>query len=157
MFDNLIKTVSKPNKRSRKSGVEIPRTVSFLQALLANKVDGKSAPIRISYAALATAAEALGEHEATNMSAGQRGSALLSGVPGSLQPRVCNAKGGYSKGIEWDDAPDADVKSLRKEAYLRPENVGPFVQAFIAATTPAEESTETVAPEATQEGDDSSE
>ena len=133
MFDNLAKNVSKANKRVAKSGVEIPRTVGFLQALVAN-----NPPYRLSYAALATAAEALGEHTATGMSAGQRGAALLAGIPGDLQQHICNAKGGYRKGIEWDDAPNADVKALKKRGYVRPENVGPFVQAFIASTTPAE-------------------
>jgi hypothetical protein len=133
MFDNLKKTVSKSNKRARKSGVEIPRTVAFVQELRKND-------LRLSYAALADAAEALGEHTATGMSAGQRGAALLAGIPGDLQPSICNASGGYRKGIEWDDAPDADPKALKKLGYVRPEAVQPFVQAFIKATAePSEE------------------
>jgi len=128
MFNALTGNVSKAStKVARKSGVEIPRTVSFLRAL----VDGK---LRLSYAALALAAELLGEHTATNMSAGQRGAALLSGIPGTLQPHVCNAKGGYRKDISWDEAPDASVKTLRGLGFVRPENTQEFVQAFIKAT-----------------------
>lgn len=138
MFDNLKNNVSKSNKRSRRSGVEIPRTVQFVRELAKNK-------LRLSYAALADAAEALGEHTATNMSAGQRGSRLLSGIPGDLQPHICNGAGGYSKGIEWEDAPDADVKALRKLGYVRPEAVQQFVQAFIKATSEEDETSEDAA------------
>ena len=139
MFSDLTGKVSKPNKRARKaSGLEIPRTIAFVRELQNGK-------LRLSYAALADASELLGEHTATGMSAGQRGSAICrNGIPGDLQPNICNASGGYAKGMEWDDAPDADVKSLRKLGHVRPENVAPFVQAFIDATAkPAE----TVAPE----------
>lgn len=139
MFSDLTKKVSKPSKRARKSsGPEIPRTIAFVRAL---QVDN----LRLSYAALADASELLGEHTATGMSAGQRGSALCRGsIPGDLQPNICNATGSYAKGMEWDEAPDANVKELRKLGHVRPENVEPFVQAFINATA---KPSDAVAPE----------
>lgn len=135
MFGNLVNNVSKTRQTARKSGIEIPQTVEFVRALKAHN-------LRISYAALADAAEALGEHTATNMSAGQRGSRLLGGIPGDLQPHVCNASGGYSKGIEWADAPNADPKVLRKLGYVRPEGLAPFITAFQKAQEQAEASAE---------------
>ena len=146
MFSDLTKKVSKPSKRARKSsGVEIPRTIAFVRALAGDN-------LRLSYAALADASELLGEHTATGMSAGQRGSALCrNGIPGDLQPNICNASGSYAKGMEWDEAPDANVKELRKLGHVRPENVEPFVQAFINATA---KTPETVAPDEAIDADE---
>ena len=141
MFDHLKNSASSGKKAAKRSNVEIPRTVAFLGALKDNN-------LRLSYAALADAAEALGEHTATGLSAGQRGSKLLGGIPGNLQPYICNASGGYRKGMEWSEAPDVSAKALRSLGHVRPEALGPFIDAFIAAT---DETEEEVAPEAIAE------
>ena len=126
MFDQLKAKANKSKGRSTpKSSLEIPVTIEFVQALVSNK-------LRISYAALADASEALGEHTATNMSNGQRGAKLVLGLPSELQPHVCRGNGNYSKGQEWADE-DVDIKSLRKIDYVRPERVIEFVQAFVQA------------------------
>lgn len=125
MFDKLRLKANKSKGRSTpKSKLEIPVTTAFVQALVSNK-------LRISYAALADASEALGEHTATGMSSGQRGAKLVLGLPQELQPHVCRGNGSYMKGQEWDV--DVDVKTLRKIDYVRPERVIEFVQAFVNA------------------------
>lgn len=141
MFDKLKAKASKSKGRSTpNSKLEIPVTTEFVQALKSNK-------LRISYAALADASEALGEHTATGMSSGQRGAKLVLGLPQELQPHVCRGNGSYQKGQEWDV--DADVKTLRKIDYVRPERVIEFVQAFIASKEAAEDSADEDEPEAT--------
>ena len=157
MFDSLKSKAAKSKGRSTpKSKLEIPVTTEFVQALKNNN-------LRISYAALADASETLGEHTATGMSSGQRGAKLVLGLPQELQPHVCRGNGSYQKGQEWDV--DADVKTLRKIDYVRPERVDEFVQAFIAskeeAETPADEPEATEVPASNGEeqglGDDSTE
>jgi hypothetical protein len=146
MFDSIKNQAAKSKSRSstRKS-VEIPRTVAFVGALKQNG-------LRISYAALADASAELGEHTPSGLSAGQRGSSLLPGLPVELQPHVCRANGSYAKGQEWPEVPEADVKALRKLDYVRPERISSFVQAFIKATaTPEPAETPDEAP---VEGDD---
>ncbi len=132
MFDSIKNQAAKSKSRSssRKS-VEIPRTVEFVGALKANG-------LRISYAALADASAELGEHTPSGLSAGQRGSSLLPGLPNDLQPHVCRANGSYAKGQEWPEAPEADIAKLRKIDYVRPERVLSFVSAFIKATAEPE-------------------
>lgn len=153
MFDSIKDKAAKSKTRgSTRKGVEIPRTVAFVGALKENG-------LRISYAALADASAELGEHTPTGLSAGQRGSSLLPGLPSELQPHVCRGNGSYAKGQEWPEAPEADIKALRKLDYVRPERVSGFVQAFIKATATPEPEVETPeAPEAPEEapveGDD---
>ncbi len=137
MFDSIKNQAAKSKSRSssRKS-VEIPRTVAFVGALKENG-------LRISYAALADASAELGEHTPSGLSAGQRGSSLLPGLPNDLQPHVCRANGAYAKGQEWPEVPEADIKALRKLDYVRPERVLSFVSAFIKATAEPEVEVET--------------
>lgn len=136
MFDSIKNQAAKSKSRSStRKGVEIPRTVAFVSALKENG-------LRISYAALADASAELGEHTPSGLSAGQRGSSLLPGLPVTLQPFVCRANGSYAKGQEWPEAPAADIKALRKLDYVRPERILSFVSAFVSATE-----------EATQEND----
>lgn len=124
MFENLTSSVSKTRRRARKS-VEIPQTVAFVRALAENDT-------RITYAALADSAEALGEHTATPMSAGQRGSSLVkNGLPVDLQPFVCRGDGGYAKGTQWPEA-GVEVKDMRDKNFIRPDHVAPYLEAFIA-------------------------
>jgi len=143
MFDSIKNQAAKSKSRSStRKGVEIPRTVAFVSALKENG-------LRISYAALADASAELGEHTPSGLSAGQRGSSLLPGLPSDLQPHVCRGNGSYAKGQEWPEAPDADVAKLRKLDYVRPERILSFVSAFIKATaTPEVETAEPEAPEA---------
>jgi hypothetical protein len=149
MFDSIKNQAAKSKSRSStRKGVEIPRTVAFVSALKENG-------LRISYAALADASAELGEHTPSGLSAGQRGSSLLPGLPVTLQPNVCRANGSYAKGQEWPEAPDADIKALRKLDYVRPERILSFVSAFIKATAePEVETAEPETPEAPEESAD---
>lgn len=128
MFDKLKNKTVKPSKqKARTSTVEIPRTQAFVEALVSGK-------LRLSYAALADASEALGEHEASGLSAGQRGSAILRNLPIELQPHICRGNGKYAKGTEWDTEIPADLKD---RSFVRPEKVHEFVAAFEKATEEA--------------------
>ena len=135
MFDSIKSQASRSKGAPKRSNVERPRTVAFVGAIRDNG-------LRLSYAALADASEALGEHKATGMSAGQRGAKLLGSLPIEMQPYICNGAGGYRKGMEWDGV-EVDIKTLRKRDHVRPEAVHKFVQAFIKATASDESVTET--------------
>lgn len=135
MFESLASNVKKSKSTSQRR-VEIPRTVGFVTALRDNG-------LRLTYAALARAAQQLGEHTPTAMSEGQRGAALLSGLPAGLQPFVCNSSGGYKKGQEWPEAEDApSVDALRQRGFVKPDVVSQFVQAYIRSTEEPEPSDE---------------
>ena len=137
MFEKLKSKTNKVSKSKSTSRKEMPRTIEFVRALVSNE-------FRLSYAALADAAAALGEHTPTGLSAGQRGSAILKSLPAELQPHVCRGNGGYAKGQEW---PDVEVPAnLRSREYVRPERILSFVAAFEEATATSEES-ETDQPE----------
>lgn len=151
MFESIKSKASKAKSSNgqAKTRSELPRTVGFVTALVGNN-------IRLSYAALAEAAELLGEHTPSGLSAGQRGASLVGQLPIELQPHVCRGNGSYQKGQDWD----TDVPSdLRKRDFIRPENVGQFVQAYISATskraTPAAEPAEEI--EAEEDETDSAE
>lgn len=126
MFENVISKANAANTKSgnRKATREMPRTQAFVQALV--DIDH-----RITYAALADAAEQLGEHEPSGLSAGQRGAGLVKHLPLQLQPHVCRSNGSYKADTSWDTEVPGN---LRQRNYVRPEAVGEFVQAFIAAT-----------------------
>jgi hypothetical protein len=121
MFESVISKATQPSKSSAQAArQEMPRTEAFLQALI-------NFEHRLTYAALADAAAALGEHTPSGLSAGQRGSALAKKLPLELQPHVCRSLGGYAKGVTWEcDVPG----NLRNRAYVRPEQVLEFIQAF---------------------------
>ena len=135
MFDSLASNVNKPKKtKAPKKGKEIPRTTEFVRELVAFGT-------RITYAALADASAALGEHTVTGMSNGQRGAKVALNLPVELQPHVCNGSGKYRKGLEWDA--DVTLEELKALDYVRPEKIQPFVQAFLAATEAESDSLQT--------------
>ena len=136
MFDHLKKKTSKASK-SKANTAEMPRTIAFLGKLV-------EAKIRLTYSALANAAEELGEHTATNMSVGQRGSAICKTLPLELQPHICNAKGRYAKGTTWETDVPGD---LNVRDFVGPDDVSGYVQAFVAATS------EKITEEITEESD----
>jgi hypothetical protein len=129
MFDKIQSLASSGKKSPAKGKAkkEQPRTNAFVGALKENGY-------RVSYGALAVASEALGEHVATGLSAGQRGSGICKNLPNDLQPNVCRANGGYAKDQSWPEAPDADVKALKAVRHIKPDAVIEFVEAFIRAT-----------------------
>jgi hypothetical protein len=126
MFENLVNQATKSTSSNKPArGVaEMPRTREFVGALV-------SFNHRITYAALADAAELLGEHKASGLSAGQRGSQLVKGLPVELQPHVCRSNGSYAKGTSWETEVPTN---LRARAYVRPEAIADFVAQFEAGT-----------------------
>jgi len=130
MFENLKSLVVTPSaKVSTRKVAELPRTSAFVQQL-------READLRLTYAALASAAVGLGEHEVSGMSAGQRGASLVSGLPEDLQPFVCRANGRYKKGAPV--AAIAEEAGLLSKGFVRPEEIDDFVNAFITATSAQE-------------------
>lgn len=145
MFEKVAKKASKSSSKgsTSRNSQEMPRTRAFVQALVNNNT-------RISYAGLASAAELLGEHTPSGLSAGQRGSQLVKGLPTALQPHVCRSNGGYAKGTEWDCEVPSDLK---RRDYIKPNAVPAYVQAFIDATDASEEPEAEAEPEAELEAD----
>ncbi len=131
MFEKIATQVKSGSKSKTKASRETPRTSDFLQKLVDHN-------LRLTYAGLAFAAEALGEHTPSGLSAGQRGAGLVRNLPTNLQPHICRSNGGYKSGTEW---PNAEVPSdLSSRDHVGPDTVEPFVQAFIKATSkPVEE------------------
>lgn len=131
MFENLQKNVGKKSSETRRNRKELPRTVAFLSALAAHD-------LRLSYAALAEASEALGEHTPSGLSAGQRGSQIVKNLPERLQPLVCRSNGGYQKGTEWKvDGETITAQTMKKLDYVLPSEIHAYVEAFVKSESPA--------------------
>lgn len=91
MFEKLATT---PKKTRSTPTLEIPKTTAFLTCV-------RDAGFRLTYGALAEAANQLGEDTSRQIRA-QRGSKIVQGMPVALQPYVCRKAGGYRKGVTWD-------------------------------------------------------
>lgn len=123
MFENLKKNVVKKTS-TKKGGKELPRTNEFLSAL-------KAHGLRITYAGLAGAAELLGEHTPSGLSAGQRGSQIVRALREDLQPHVCRSNGGYAKGTEWVvNGETVTGQVMKKLDFVPPGEVATYVAAF---------------------------
>jgi hypothetical protein len=129
MFDSIKELASKVSKNaSVKTLKSIPLTTSFVQEL-------SKAGLRLTYAALADASEALGEHTPSGLSAGQRGSSIVGHLPQNLQPTICRSNGKYKKGTAeiWASKGIEAPGGLLQQEFIRPESVANFVTAFLAA------------------------
>ena len=91
MFEKLAKT---PSKTRSTPTLEIPKTTAFLTCV-------RDQGFRLSYGALAEAANQLGEDTSRQIRA-QRGSKIVQSMAVELQPYVCRKAGGYRKGVTWD-------------------------------------------------------
>lgn len=99
MFEKLAQT---PKKSRSTKTLEIPTTIAFLTVV-------RDTGFRLSYGALAEAANQLGEDTSTQIRA-QRGSTLTKSLPVELQPYVCRKAGGYAKGVTWETETPANLK-----------------------------------------------
>lgn len=136
MFENLKKNVVKKTTR-KPNNKELPRTSRFVGELA--KVS-----TRLTYAGLATAATALGEHTPSGLSAGQRGAQITKNLPAHLQPFICRSNGGYAKGTEWVvDGETVTAQAMKALDFVPPAEVMTYVGAFEAATAETVEETET--------------
>jgi len=150
MFDSIKELASKVSKNaSVKKSLNIPLTTAFVQEL-------SKAGLRLTYAALADASEALGEHTPSGLSAGQRGSSIVGHLPQNLQPTICRSNGKYKKGTAeiWASKGIEAPGNLLQQEFIRPESVANFVTAFVAASTPEAEEAEEAETTETTEMDD---
>jgi hypothetical protein len=109
VFEKLAKT---PKKTRSTPTLEVPETTAFLTCV-------RDAGFRLSYGALAEAANQLGEDTSRQIRA-QRGSKIVQSMPVALQPYVCRKAGGYRKGVTWDvETP----KDLTDRPVIIEENV----------------------------------
>lgn len=134
MFGHLASkaTAGKTGSAKTAKKAELPLTNAFVLALMTSN-------LRLSYGALADASELLGEHTASGLSAGQRGSQICKNLRVELQPQICRSNGSYAKGTEWPEVPTADIATLKKISHVKPEVVAEYVQAFIDANDAASE------------------
>ena len=121
MFEKLAKPVSRKRSTTK---VEIPLTQAFVTVVAAEGV-------RLSYAALAEAANIFGEDSSKQIRA-QRGSTLVKSLPASLHPTICRKAGGYHKDIltKFADAP----KDLLDRPVIIAEDVAEAIKEAQAAS-----------------------
>ena len=126
MFDKIMsQATTGKTKKASKAKAPLPRTQAFVEAL-------DKAGLRISYASIALASEALGERTVSGLSDGQRGSQVVAHLPIELQPNVCRANGRYKKGTTWGERePDAE---LIGRGFVKPATVMTFLNTFLEAT-----------------------
>jgi len=129
MFEKLAKT---PSRSRSRSSIEIPLTAAFLTCV-------RDQGYRLSYGALAEAANQLGEDTSRQIRA-QRGSTLTKTLPSGLQPYVCRKAGGYAKGVTWDVETPAD---LRDRPVLTITDVAGAIEIYEAAKAKAAEAAKT--------------